>query len=137
MNAAILSAAVADYRPEAAAEQKIKRTEGENLTLTLTPNPDIAATLGSIKREGQLLIGFALETNNEESNALRKMVQKNLDYIVLNSLQDEGAGFGHDTNKVTILSRKGERISFGLKSKKEVARDIIETILYPHSQGTG
>jgi len=76
MNAAILSAAVADYRPEAAAEQKIKRTEGENLTLTLTPNPDIAATLGSIKREGQLLIGFALETNNEESNALKKWCRK-------------------------------------------------------------
>ena len=137
MDAAILSAAVADYRPEAAAAQKIKRTEGENLTLALTPNPDIAATLGKMKKPGQKIIGFALETNDEESHAIKKLEKKNFDYIVLNSLQDQGAGFGHDTNKVTILSRNGEKRSFGLKSKKEVARDIINTTLSPDSQGTG
>ena len=137
MDVAILSAAVADYCPEAAAEQKIKHEEGENLTLVLTPNPDIAATLGKMKKPGQKIIGFALETNDEESNAIKKLVQKNLDYIVLNSLQDKGAGFGHDTNKVTILSRNGEKRSFGLKTKKEVARDIINTTLSPDSQGTG
>jgi phosphopantothenoylcysteine decarboxylase/phosphopantothenate--cysteine ligase len=128
-DAAILSAAVADYRPESAAEQKIKRTEGENLTLTLIPNPDIAAALGKMKKPGQKIIGFALETHNEEAHATKKMEQKNLDYIVLNSLQDQGAGFGYDTNKVTILTREGKKITFGLKSKKEVARDIIDTAL--------
>jgi len=129
MDAAILSAAVADYRPEQMAERKIKRTEGEGLTLALTPNPDIAAALGSIKREGQLLIGFALETDNEEVNALRKMERKQFDFIVLNSLRDEGAGFGHDTNKVTILSHSGGKWSFELQTKREAAKDIIDTAL--------
>ena len=129
MDAAILSAAVADYRPKEAAEQKIKRAEGENLTLTLIPNPDIAAALGKMKKPGQKIIGFALETHNEEAYALKKMEQKNLDYIVLNSLQDKGTGFGYDTNKVMILTREGKKIAFGLKSKKEVARDIIDTTL--------
>lgn len=137
MDAAILSAAVADYRPEAAAEQKIKRTEGENLTLALTPNPDIAATLGKMKKPGQKIIGFALETNDEEYHAIKKMEQKNLDYIVLNSLQDQGAGFGHDTNKVTILSRNGEKKSFGLKTKKEVAKDIVDVIFGTTSNESG
>jgi phosphopantothenoylcysteine decarboxylase/phosphopantothenate--cysteine ligase len=137
MDAAILSAAVSDYRPEAAAEQKIKRTDGENLTLTLTPNPDIAATLGKMKKPGQKIIGFALETNDEESHATKKMEQKNLDYIVLNSLQDQGAGFGHDTNKVTILSRNGEKKSFGLKTKKEVAKDIVDVIFGTTSNESG
>lgn len=137
MDAAILSAAVSDYRPEAAAEQKIKRTDGENLTLTLTPNPDIAATLGKMKKPGQKIIGFALETNDEESHATKKMEQKNLDYIVLNSLQDQGAGFGHDTNKVTILSRNGEKRSFGLKTKKEVAKDIVDATFGTTCNETG
>lgn len=137
MDAAILSAAVADYRPEAAAEQKIKRTEGENLTLALTPNPDIAATLGKMKKPGQKIIGFALETNDEESHAIKKLEKKNFDYIVLNSLQDQGAGFGHDTNKVTILSRNGEKRSFGLKTKKEVAKDIVDATFGTTSNETG
>lgn len=127
-DAAILSAAVADYRPAQKSEEKIKRNNRDELTLTLTPNPDIAALLGEIKKPDQLIIGFALETNNEESNAIKKLEKKNLDFIVLNSLQDKGAGFGHDTNKVTILSRNGEKNSFELKTKKEVAKDIIDAV---------
>lgn len=130
MDAAILSAAVADYRPLHKEDKKIKRNEKGNLTLELIPNPDIAASLGKIKKAEQILIGFALETNNEEVNALKKLENKNLDYIVLNSLQDEGAGFAKDTNKVTIISRDGNKISFGLKSKKEVAKDIIDTAFF-------
>mgnify|MGYP000847441919 FL=1 len=130
MDAAILSAAVADYRPLHQEDEKIKRTDCDNLTIELTPNPDIAASLGKIKRPDQTLVGFALETNDEEANAIKKLEKKNLDYIVLNSLQDEGAGFGKDTNKVTVISRKGQKISFGLKSKKEVARDIINSVFF-------
>ncbi len=129
MDAAILSAAVADYKPAEMSERKIKRTEGEGLTLSLIPNPDIAAALGAIKGKGQLLVGFALETDHEESNALGKMERKQLDFIVLNSLRDEGAGFGHDTNKVTILSHSGGKWSFELKTKREAAIDIIDTAL--------
>lgn len=128
MDAAILSAAVADYRPAQRAERKIKRKEGEGLTLTLTPNPDIAAALGRIKREEQLLVGFALETDNEETNALVKMEKKQFDHIVVNSLRDEGAGFGHDTNKITILSRSGGKRAFELKTKKATAKDIIDIL---------
>ncbi|HOO94103.1 MAG TPA: bifunctional phosphopantothenoylcysteine decarboxylase/phosphopantothenate--cysteine ligase CoaBC [Proteiniphilum sp.] len=128
MDAAILSAAVADYRPAQRAERKIKRKEGEGLTLTLTPNPDIAAALGRIKREEQLLVGFALETDNEEANALGKMEKKQFDHIVVNSLRDEGAGFGHDTNKITILSRGGGKRAFELQTKKATAKDIIDTL---------
>jgi phosphopantothenoylcysteine decarboxylase/phosphopantothenate--cysteine ligase len=130
MDIAILSAAVADYKPSHSKDKKIKRKESEKITIDLTPNPDIAASLGKIKRSDQLLIGFALETNDEEANAIKKLEKKNFDYIVLNSLQDEGAGFGKDTNKVTIISRKGEKVAFGLKSKKEVAVDIINTVLF-------
>lgn len=129
MDGAILSAAVADYRPAQWTDEKIKRMEGEEITLTLTPNPDIAASLGEIKQPHQVIIGFALETSNEERNAIRKMEKKNLDFIVLNSLNDKGAGFSHDTNKVTILSRDGEKHSFALKTKKEVAKDIIDTAI--------
>lgn len=125
---AILSAAVADYRPEQTANEKIKRKEGENRSLSLTPNPDIAATLGKMKNSHQLLVGFALETNNEEENALKKLAKKNLDFIVLNSLKDQGAGFGHDTNKISILSADGDKKSFELKSKKEVAKDIVNAV---------
>ncbi len=127
-DAAIMCAAVADYRPQERAEKKIKRNT-DDMTLTLVPNPDIAAALGKIKRPGQLLVGFALETDNEEQNALSKMQRKNLDFIVLNSLQEPGAGFRCDTNRITILSRDGEKQSFGLKSKKEVAADIVDTLI--------
>lgn len=128
MDAAILSAAVADYRPEQMSGEKIKRSGKEKFTLSLISNPDIAASLGKIKKPGQLTVGFALETNDEESNAMKKMEEKNFDYIVLNSLNDKGAGFGHDTNKVTFLSRDGGKQSFALKSKAEVAKDIVEKI---------
>ncbi len=126
MDGAILSAAVADYRPAQMAEQKIKRTDDDGITLTLTPNPDIAAALGRVKRKDQLLIGFALETDNEEPNAIRKMERKQLDFIVLNSLRDEGAGFGHDTNKVTIFAHNGAKRSFELQTKREAAKEIID-----------
>lgn len=128
-DAAILCAAVADYRPKEQADNKIKRKEGSSLTLELIPNKDIAASLGKTKKEGQTLIGFALETNNEEQNALDKITKKNLDYIVLNSLNDNGAGFQHDTNKIAILNKNGLRTNFELKNKKEVAKDIINYTL--------
>lgn len=127
MDAAILSAAVADYRPELKSDEKIKRASKGQYSLLLTPNPDIAATLGEMKKLGQITVGFALETNNEEHNALQKLSNKHLDSIVVNSLNDEGAGFGHDTNKVTIMTADGEKLSFPLKSKTEVAKDIIDT----------
>lgn len=125
---AVMSAAVADYRPSTQAPEKMKRKDGEGVSIDLTPNPDIAAALGTTKQKGQLLVGFALETNDEESNAQKKMAKKKLDFIVLNSLNDAGAGFGHDTNKVTVLSNNGKSWSLSLKSKKEIAREIIEII---------
>ena len=109
VDGAILSAAVADYRPQQASGEKIKRDEEGAITLSLLPNPDIAATLGKIKKPGQRIVGFALETTDEEVYALKKLKKKNFDLIVLNSLKDEGAGFGHDTNKVTIISRNGSK----------------------------
>ena len=126
---AILSAAVADYRPTDVQDKKMKRRDNEDITIRLTPNPDIAATLGKMKSKKQQIIGFALETNNEESNAIKKIEKKNFNYIVLNSLNDSGAGFGHDTNKITIISKEGDKRSFNLKSKKEVAKDIIDTTI--------
>lgn len=123
---AILSAAVADYRSKVAVNEKIKRTDTDDLTITLVPNPDIAAALGNQKKSSQKIIGFALETNDEDENARKKMAKKNLDFIVLNSLNDAGAGFGYDTNKITILSAEGKKQSFALKTKKEVAKDIID-----------
>ena len=125
---AMMCDAVSDYRPQERAEKKIKRNT-DDMTLTLVPNPDIAAALGKIKRPGQLLVGFALETDNEEQNALSKMQRKNLDFIVLNSLQEPGAGVRCDTNRITILSRDGEKQTFGLKSKKEVAGDIVDKLI--------
>ena len=122
-DAAILTAAVADYRPAVQADEKIKRT-GDDMTIRLEPNKDIAATLGKEKKDGQRLVGFALETNNELENANEKLTKKNLDFIVLNSLQDKGAGFAHDTNKVTIIDSE-HRTEYPLKSKKEVAKDIV------------
>lgn len=127
-NAAILSAAVADYTPEQVADEKIKREKTGEMTLALKPTQDIAAYLGSWKNNfplrEKILVGFALETNNEETNALDKLNRKNLDFIVLNSLNDKGAGFQCDTNKVTIIDREG-REEYPLKSKAEVAHDIV------------
>lgn len=126
-DAAILCAAVADYRPETVADKKIKREKEGELTLHLQATNDIAAGLGAVKREGQLLVGFALETNNEQQNAEGKLERKNFDFIVLNSLNDVGAGFRHDTNKISIIDRKG-RTDYPLKSKTEVAQDIIDRL---------
>lgn len=124
----VLSAAVADYKPVDPASQKIKKKEG-NLMLELTKTHDIAASLGKIKHNGQVMVGFALETEQEHANALKKLESKNFDLIVLNSLNDHGAGFGFDTNKVTIIDRKKQPQVFELKSKKEVAQDIVEAII--------
>ncbi len=121
-DAAILCAAVADFTPAQTSDTKIKR-KGE-ITLKLKPNPDIAASLGAIKRPDQRMVGFALETNDEFSNAQDKLERKNLDFIVLNSLRDEGAGFGYDTNKVTLIDRNGSD-ELPLQSKKDVAKAII------------
>jgi len=128
---AIMAAAVADYKPGMVAAEKIKKKEG-NLQLDLEPTTDILKTLGAGKKKGQVLVGFALETNNESSNAREKLKSKNADMIVLNSMQEEGAGFGHDTNKITIFGRGGEEISFEKKSKTEVAKDIIDMIIRLH-----
>lgn len=124
-DAAILCAAVADFTPDNRATEKIKREKGGNLLLELKPTPDIAASLGAAKRPDQRLVGFALETNNAESNARDKLARKNLDFIVLNSLEDKGAGFAVDTNKVTIIDAE-KATQYPLKSKKEVARDIVK-----------
>jgi phosphopantothenoylcysteine decarboxylase/phosphopantothenate--cysteine ligase len=123
----VLAAAVADYKPLVKADQKIKKKD-ETLSLELTKTNDIAASLGKQKVNGQLIVGFALETENEKSNALGKLESKNFDLIVLNSLNDEGAGFGHDTNKITILDRHQKATSYELKSKKELAKDIVQAI---------
>ncbi|MEM1121934.1 MAG: bifunctional phosphopantothenoylcysteine decarboxylase/phosphopantothenate--cysteine ligase CoaBC [Bacteroidota bacterium] len=124
---AILAAAVADYRPETVAHQKIKKKEG-GLTIPLARTKDIAATLGQRKEKNQVIVGFALETNNELENAQSKLIKKNFDLIVLNSLQDKGAGFQHDTNKVTIISA-AEVKNFPLKRKIEVAEDIVDELV--------
>ena len=127
-DAGILCAAVADYRPEVQAGEKIKRESKGDITLHLVPNKDIAASLGAIKREGQVLVGFALETNNEATNAESKLKRKNLDFIVLNSLRDAGAGFRCDTNKISIIDNKGESTGYPLKSKQGVATDIVNKL---------
>ena len=125
---AVMSAAVADYTPVNKAAQKIKKTEN-NLTLELTKTKDILKSLGAIKTKNQVLVGFALETMNEKEYAQKKLVEKNADLIVLNSLNDSGAGFGHDTNKVTIFKKSGEEVQFETKSKDEVAKDIVDVII--------
>ena len=126
---AVLSAAVADFTPKEKADHKIKRGK-DDLLLELLPTKDIAAELGRKKTVSQLLIGFALETNDEEINALSKMQRKNLDMIVLNSLNDKGAGFSVDTNKVTILDKAGDKTVYELKTKVEVAKDIVDQIAF-------
>jgi phosphopantothenoylcysteine decarboxylase/phosphopantothenate--cysteine ligase len=124
----VLSAAVADYRPATVADQKIKKKDND-LTLQLVKTHDIAAELGKQKKNGQFIVGFALETENEEQNAMKKIEAKNFDLIVLNSLNDKGAGFGHDTNKIKLIDKKGEVFEFSLKNKKEVATDIVNAIV--------
>ncbi|MCS4168451.1 bifunctional phosphopantothenoylcysteine decarboxylase/phosphopantothenate--cysteine ligase CoaBC [Sphingobacterium paramultivorum] len=124
----VMSAAVADYTPVEVASQKIKKKENE-FSIELKKTVDILATLGAKKKENQLLVGFALETNNELENAKGKLIRKNLDFIVLNSMQDKGAGFATDTNKVTIIDRSGNTREFSLKSKEEVAKDICSIIV--------
>jgi phosphopantothenoylcysteine decarboxylase/phosphopantothenate--cysteine ligase len=124
---AIMSAAVADYSPVFAATEKIKKKDG-NMQIELKKTKDILASLGAIKQNGQWLVGFALETTNEKEYALGKLNSKNADMIVLNSLNDKGAGFGGDTNKITIFDKNEQEYSFTTKSKKEVAKDIVDTI---------
>ena len=125
-NAAILCAAVADFRPDHQADQKIKR-EGDDLQLRLLPNPDIAAELGRMKQSGQHLVGFALETNDEQANAQKKLQKKNLDFIVLNSLRNEGTCFQSDENQISIINADGQR-DYERKSKSAVAKDIIDQL---------
>ncbi|MBX0292082.1 phosphopantothenoylcysteine decarboxylase [Hymenobacter sp. HSC-4F20] len=129
----VFAAAVADYKPAHIAENKIKKA-GATLTLELVKNVDIAATLGQTKRPGQFSVGFALETENEQAHALDKLRRKHFDLVVLNSLRDAGAGFRHDTNKVTLLAADGQVTTFPVKPKSEVARDIVHTVLarLPH-----
>jgi phosphopantothenoylcysteine decarboxylase/phosphopantothenate--cysteine ligase len=123
----VLSAAVADYTPAHPASQKIKKKDTV-FSLELTKTTDIAATLGSRKQPGQWMMGFALETENEQANAVKKLHAKNLDWIVLNSLRDAGAGFGHDTNKITVIDKDEQSHEFALKSKDEVAQDLVNLI---------
>ena len=124
---AILCAAVADFTPIVVVNQKLKR-EKDNLVIELKPTQDIASAVGKLKTEKQFLVGFALETNDEEAHALDKMRRKNLDFIVLNSLNDAQACFGYDTNKITILKASGDKKIFELKSKVDVAKDIINEL---------
>lgn len=127
-NIAIMSAAVADYKPLEVAKQKIKKKDAQ-LNLGLTKTTDILASLGKVKKKNQYLLGFALETNNEVENALQKLKLKNADCIVLNSLNDKQAAFGFDTNKITILKKDGSLVPFELKQKQAVAKDIVQHII--------
>jgi len=127
----VMSAAVADYSPIKVAKEKIKKKD-DKLTIELGKTKDILKSLGEKKKKNQVLIGFALETNNEKKNALEKLNSKKADMIILNSLQEKGAGFGYDTNKITIFDKKGKEFKFGIKSKQEVAKDIIDTIIKLH-----
>ena len=123
----IFTAAVADYKPETMVTSKLKKKE-QALQITLVPNPDIASQLGAMKKKHQFTVGFALETDEEQVNARKKLESKNLDVIVLNSLNHEGAGFAHDTNKVSIFDRHNKEQHFELKSKVEVAKDLVDFI---------
>lgn len=122
---AVMAAAVGDFSPVEAARHKIKRT-GQNFTLQLKANPDIAKNMGEIKKKGQVLVGFALETENEENNAIVKLKAKNLDFVVLNSLASPGSGFMVDTNRITIIDKENKTVEFPLKSKKEAASDVVD-----------
>lgn len=133
MDVVVFAAAVADYKPKTISEIKIKKSE-PTFTIEMVKTVDVAATLGELKKDGQILIGFALETNNELEHAAGKLKKKKLDFIVLNSLQDEGAGFRHDTNKITIIDKQGNVVNFDLKPKTEVAKDIVD---YTHRVKTG
>jgi phosphopantothenoylcysteine decarboxylase/phosphopantothenate--cysteine ligase len=124
----VMSAAVADYTPKKVAQQKIKKADN-NLNIELKQTVDILSTLGSQKKNGQVLVGFALETNDEEKNAIKKLQMKNLDFIVLNSLNDDGAGFKKDTNKITIIDKALQKTVFPVKTKDEVALDICNKII--------
>jgi phosphopantothenoylcysteine decarboxylase/phosphopantothenate--cysteine ligase len=126
--ACIMSAAVADYTPVSVSQQKIKK-QNQNFSVEVKKTTDILSTLGEQKKAGQLLVGFALETSDEEKNAVEKLQKKNLDFIVLNSLNDKGAGFKKDTNKITIIDRHLEKTTYDLKSKTEVAKDICNKIV--------
>lgn len=128
---AVMAAAVADYTPVKREKEKIKKSSGE-LQLSFKRTEDILKTLGEKKKKNQLLVGFALETMNERQYALDKLQSKNADMIVLNSLNDEGAGFEHDTNRITIFEKKGKEFNFETKSKQEVAKDIVDTIIQLH-----
>lgn len=134
---AILAAAVADYRPATCATHKLKKQGDAGMTLELVQNPDILATLGTKKSGRQLLVGFALETDHEEEHAIEKLERKHLDYIVLNSLRDEGAGFGVDTNKVCILGRDKSRVDLPLQGKREVAWQIVSIVARGTNKGSG
>jgi phosphopantothenoylcysteine decarboxylase/phosphopantothenate--cysteine ligase len=125
---AVMTAAVADFTPASRAAQKTKRGK-ENWKLELKPTKDIATALGQLKKENQILIGFALETTDEKANAQKKLKKKNLDFIVLNSLNDAGAGFGFDTNKITIIGKNNKILPFELKSKRKVAADIVNRLI--------
>lgn len=125
---AVMAAAVADYTPAVTAPEKIKKNDG-SMTIDLVKTKDILKSLGAQKRQGQLLVGFALETNNEREHALTKLAQKNADIIVLNSLRDAGAGFAYDTNKITIFTKDGGERVYEQKSKQQVAADIVDTIV--------
>jgi phosphopantothenoylcysteine decarboxylase / phosphopantothenate---cysteine ligase len=125
----ILTAAVADYRPAVTASEKIKKKGDDGMNIELIKTKDIAAELGKIKKGNQIFVGFALETENVKENAQKKLSSKNLDFVVLNNLKDQGAGFGYDTNKITIIDKYGNSEEFSLKSKKEVAFDIAHKIL--------
>ena len=127
---AVMCAAVADYTPINVAENKIKKQNDDGLTIELKKTKDILKHVGSIKKSNQFVVGFALETNDEEANALKKLNEKNADFIVLNSMQTEGAGFKHDTNKITILKNTGKKLEYNLKPKKEVAFDIVSEIIH-------
>ena len=127
-DAAIMAAAVADYTPVGKSPEKIKKSPG-NLSLEFKPTIDIAGELGKVKKKGQVLVGFALETENEIENAQKKLNTKNFDFIVLNSLRHKGAGFGTDTNKITIIDKKGKQLEYDLKLKSLVAEDIAEKLI--------
>ena len=131
---AVMSAAVADFTPAHPGQQKKKRGK-ESIAIELKPTKDIAAALGTVKKTGQIVAGFALETENEIQNARLKLEKKNLDLIVLNSLNDKGAGFGFDTNRIVILGRDNKIQTFKLKSKREVATDIVNEIVLLLDEG--